>query len=247
MKKGWFKNFKDKFKIVILHPETLEQQGGFDMSKMRLTTLVVVYTLLMVAITTCVIFFTPIREYIPGYTDATLGRRIYDMESRADSLERAIYQNDLYIKNLKRIINDEDFDDDYTPINIYKDKVTVFVAPLNGMITNKFNYNNKHFGLDIAAKADEIIKAVADGTVIFSDWSLESGYIIGIQHDKNIVSIYKHNAELLRHEGDIVKVGDPIAIIGNGGSTSTGTHLHFELWLKGIPLNPEDFITFKGK
>ena len=247
MKKGWFKDFKNKFKIVIIHPETFEEQGGFDMSKMRFTTLVVVYTLLMIAITTCVIFFTPIREYIPGYTDVTLGRRIYNMETRADSLEKALSQNDAYIRNLKRIISDEDFVDDYTPINIYNDKAPVFMAPLNGMITNKFDYNNKHYGVDIVAKADEIIKATNDGTVVFSDWSVESGYIIGIQHDKNLVSVYKHNAELLRHEGDVVKTGDPIAIIGNGGSTSTGTHLHFELWFKGIPLNPEDYISFEGK
>ena len=247
MKKSWFKNFKDKFKIVIIHPDTFEEQGRFNMSKMRFTTVVVFYTLLLIALTTCIIFFTPIREYIPGYTDVTLNRRVYNMEQKADSLERALRQNDAYIRNLKHIINDEDFDDDYTPINIYVNEAPVFIAPLNGMITNKFNYNDKHYGIDIVAKTDEVIKAICDGTVIFSDWSVEGGYIIGIQHDKNIVSVYKHNAELLHHEGDVVKIGDPIAIIGNGGSTSTGTHLHFELWFKGIPLNPEDYISFEGK
>lgn len=249
MKKGWFKNFKDNFKIVIIHPETYEEQGSFNLSKMRFWSMVTIYTLLLIALTTCLIFFTPIREYIPGYTDMTLSRRVYDMEQKADSLENTLRQNDVYIKNIKRIINEEDFDNDlaYTPINIYTDDIPVFIAPLNGMITNKFDYNKKHYGLDIAANKDEVIRAMYNGTVIFADWSVESAYIIGIQHNKNLVTVYKHNAELLHHEGDIVKAGDPIAVIGNGGSTSTGTHLHFELWYKGIPLNPEDYIAFEGK
>ena len=250
MKKNWFKGFKDKFKIVIIHPDTYEQKADFSMSKMRFVILVVFYTLLLIAITTCVIFFTSIREYIPGYTDVTLDRRVYNMEQKADSLESALRYNDAYIENLKRIMNDDDYDDNgfvRTPINIYKHSVPVFIAPLNGMITNRFNYNNKHYGIDIVAKNDEVIKAAYDGTVIFSDWSVESGYIIGIQHDKNLVSVYKHNAELLHHVGDMVKTGDAIAIIGSGGSTSTGTHLHFELWYKGTPLNPEEYISFERK
>lgn len=127
------------------------------------------------------------------------------------------------------------------------DEAPVFMAPLNGMITNRFNYNNKHYGIDIVADIDEVIKTMWNGTVVFADWSAEGGYTIGIQHDKNIFSVYKHNAELLCHEGDIVQTGDPIAIIGSGGSTSTGPHLHFEFWFKGMPLNPEDYITFERK
>jgi len=250
MKNGWFKDFKDKFKIVIMHPDTYERRADFSMSKMRFTTLVVFYTLILVVLTTCIIFFTSIREYIPGYTDVTLNRRIYNMETKADSIENTLRQNDAYLKNLRQIVNDEDFDATQyglTPINIYKSDFPILMAPLNGMITNRFNSNNKHYGIDIAAKTDEIIKATCAGTVIFSDWSVKSGYIIGIQHDKNMISVYKHNAELLRHEGDVVKTGESIAVIGNGGSTSTGTHLHFELWFKGIPLNPEDYISFEGK
>jgi len=245
MKKGWFKNFKDKFKIVIIRPDTFEEKADFSMSKMKLMTWVVIYSMLLIVLTSCIIFFTPIREYIPGYKNIALDRRVYNMEQKADSLERAIHQNDIYIRNLKRIIND-DFDDDYTPINIYNNEAPIFVAPLKGIITNEFNFNEKHYGIDVVANTDEVIKALCDGTVVFADWSIEGGYTIGIQHDKNLVSVYKHNAELLHHEGDIVKAGEPIAIIGNGGTTSTGPHLHFELWYKGVPLNPADYISFEG-
>ncbi|MCR5036416.1 MAG: M23 family metallopeptidase [Bacteroidales bacterium] len=222
------------------------KKDWFKINKMQLT-MIVIYTVLLIAATSCIIIFTPIREYIPGYTDVRLNYRVFDIEQKADSLESVLHQNDVYIRNLKHIINDEDFDDDYIPINIYMDEAPVFMAPLNGMITNRFNYNNKHYGIDIVADIDEVIKTMWNGTVVFADWSAEGGYTIGIQHDKNIFSVYKHNAELLCHEGDIVQTGDPIAIIGNGGSTSTGPHLHFEFWFKGMPLNPEDYITFERK
>ncbi|MBQ7532120.1 MAG: M23 family metallopeptidase [Bacteroidales bacterium] len=222
------------------------KKDWFKINKMQLT-MIVIYTVLLIAATSCIIIFTPIREYIPGYTDVRLNHRVFDIEQKADSLESVLHQNDVYIRNLKHIINDEDFDDDYIPINIYMEEAPVFMAPLNGMITNRFNYNNKHYGIDIVADIDEVIKTMWNGTVVFADWSAEGGYTIGIQHDKNIFSVYKHNAELLCHEGDIVQTGDPIAIIGNGGSTSTGPHLHFEFWFKGMPLNPEDYITFERK
>lgn len=247
MSKGWFKNFRAKFKIIVIHPDTLAEHKRLSLSKMRLTTVIFIYTVLLIALTACIVFFTPIREYIPGYTDVTLDRRIYNIEHKADSLETVLRQNDAYIKNIKRIIMDEEYDEGDTPINIYMENAPVFMSPLSGMITHRFNFNDKHYGVDIVANTNEIIKATYDGTVIFSDWSVGGGYVIGIQHDKNMLSVYKHNAELLHHEGDIVKTGDPIAIIGNGGSTSTGTHLHFELWYKGIPINPEDFISFEGK
>lgn len=222
------------------------KKDWFKINKMQLT-MIVIYTVLLIAATSCIIIFTPIREYIPGYTDVRLNHRVFDIEQKADSLESVLHQNDVYIRNLKHIINDEDFDDDYIPINIYMDEAPVFMAPLNGMITNRFNYNNKHYGIDIVADIDEVIKTMWNGTVVFADWSAEGGYTIGIQHDKNIFSVYKHNAELLCHEGDIVQTGDPIAIIGSSGSTSTGPHLHFEFWFKGMPLNPEDYITFERK
>lgn len=258
MKKGWFKNFKSKFKIVIIHPDTYEEKGDFSMSKMRFFTMVVLYSLMLIAITTCLIFFTSLREFIPGYTDVSLYRRIYTMERRADSLEKVFQQKDVYIENLKRIILDEEIADDTIKFSMYPRinnnvckpgflYMPTFFVPINGYVTNRFNSKNKHFGIDVVANTDAVIKATADGTVVFSDWSVEGGYVIGIQHDGNVISVYKHNAALLHFEGDVVRAGDAIAIIGGGGSTSTGPHLHFELWYNGRALNPEDYISFEGK
>jgi murein DD-endopeptidase MepM/ murein hydrolase activator NlpD len=119
-----------------------------------------------------------------------------------------------------------------------------FFAPVKGIITNSFNAKENHYGIDIVASPNEVVKAALDGTVILTSWTLETGYIIQIQHQNNLVSIYKHNANLLKKMGSSVKLGDAIAILGNSGELTTGPHLHFELWYDGKPVNPEDYIIF---
>jgi murein DD-endopeptidase MepM/ murein hydrolase activator NlpD len=120
----------------------------------------------------------------------------------------------------------------------------LFFPPVKGMVTNSFNNTLNHYGTDIVAGTNEVVKSTLPGTVIMTGWTLETGYVIEVQHADNIISIYKHNAELLKHMGDRVKAGDPIAIIGNSGELTTGSHLHFELWYNGTPLNPQDYISF---
>lgn len=119
-----------------------------------------------------------------------------------------------------------------------------FFPPVKGVITNYFNAAEQHFGIDIVAGQNEAIKATLDGTVIYAGWTLTTGYTIAIQHANNILSVYKHNSILVKEEGNIVKAGEVIAIIGNSGTYSSGTHLHFELWYNGNPINPLDFIVF---
>lgn len=119
-----------------------------------------------------------------------------------------------------------------------------FFAPVKGIVTNKFNAHENHFGTDIVSATSEVVKAALPGTVTLSAWTLETGYIIQIQHEHNLVSVYKHNAELLKKVGNHVEAGEPIAIIGNSGELTTGPHLHFELWHNGTPLDPEDYILF---
>ena len=123
-------------------------------------------------------------------------------------------------------------------------EVLMFFPPIKGLITDRFNPKTKHFGIDLVAKEKTRISAVLEGTVVISNWTAETGYVIGVQHKSNYVSIYKHNSVLLKGVGDFVNVGDPIAIIGNSGELSSGPHLHFELWHQGEPVNPEDYILF---
>ncbi len=119
-----------------------------------------------------------------------------------------------------------------------------FFTPLRGIVTSKFDPATKHYGVDIVSVQNEAIKATLDGVVIFTGWTLETGYTVCLQHENDLVSIYKHNSAILKEQGSYVKAGDPIAIIGSSGEYSTGPHLHFELWYNGVPVAPTDFIKF---
>ncbi|XWN35562.1 MAG: M23 family metallopeptidase [Roseivirga sp.] len=119
-----------------------------------------------------------------------------------------------------------------------------FFPPITGIVTTPFQQKIGHYGVDIVARENEPIKSVADGVVVLAAWTVETGWVIVVQHNKDLVSIYKHNAALLKKVGNFVKAGDVIAVMGNSGELSTGPHLHFELWYEGKAVNPEHFITF---
>ena len=118
------------------------------------------------------------------------------------------------------------------------------MPPISGVISSGFDAATEHFGVDILAPHDTPVKAIWDGHVITADWTLETGYTIGIQHSNDMVSFYKHNATLLKRNGAFVRAGEAIAIIGNTGKLSSGPHLHFELWLQGKPVDPTNYIDF---
>lgn len=116
------------------------------------------------------------------------------------------------------------------------------ISPLEGIVTSSYDKTTGHFAVDIAAANNTPIKSCYEGTVVFADWTSETGHIIIIQHENNLLSAYKHNSALLKEVGEFVRSGEAIAIIGNSGENSTGPHLHFELWFEGAAINPEDFI-----
>lgn len=118
------------------------------------------------------------------------------------------------------------------------------ISPLEGIITSSFDNVGGHYAIDIAASANTPIKTCFEGTVIFADWTSETGNIIIVQHENNLISAYKHNSALLKEAGEFVRSGEAIAIIGNSGENSTGPHLHFELWYEGAPIDPQGFIKF---
>lgn len=281
---------KKKYRIVIYNNETYEEKAHFKITLQNFINVVIFSTVVLIVLVAYLIAFTPLREYIPGYTDVSLNRRVYEMERRADSLELVFKQKDLYINNLKKIIMGDDFETDSinslltktntnnfnnitdkkskedslfrleyeaeTRNNLFSSDIVddshaeyeqfAFFPPIKGMVTNHFSREEKHYGTDLVADNNSVIKAVADGTVIYADWTVDNGYCIGIQHNGNLFSVYKHNAVLLKEDGDFVTAGDVIAIYGNSGSMSTGPHLHFELWYNGTPLNPEDYISFES-
>jgi murein DD-endopeptidase MepM/ murein hydrolase activator NlpD len=283
----WYNKLRNKYKLVILNDETYEEKLSFKLSRLNVFVAVGTLSILLIIITTIIIAFTPLREYIPGYTDVELYEKLYRLENLTDSLERATRQNALYFENLKLILSGKDTTIISPPkedtLNKYKEITSypsredtlfredfenllssgdvkldsrdrsgsrpdissfTFFTPLRGIVTGKFDPKSKHYGVDIVSVQNEAIKATLDGVVIFTGWTLETGYTISIQHEYDLVSVYKHNSALLKEQGTFVKAGDPIAIIGSTGELSSGPHLHFEVWYNGVPIDPVDLIKF---
>jgi murein DD-endopeptidase MepM/ murein hydrolase activator NlpD len=120
-----------------------------------------------------------------------------------------------------------------------------FFPPVKGIISGRYDVRTKHFGTDIVTKPKALVSSALDGTVIFTGWTMETGFVIEVQHPNNIVSVYKHNASLLKETGDLVRAGEAISIVGDSGELYTsGPHLHFEIWYRGSPLDPEKHILF---
>lgn len=288
-KRKILKRLKNKYRLVILNDSSFEEKFSYRLSPLNIVTLLLTLAVLLMATVAVIIVFTPLREYIPGYTDVSLRQDLTTMVLKSDSLERTIEQNKLYLDNLTTILHgkvphtelelqdsmttggngtlkvenpsikskDDSLLRDYvereesyslSKSSSNKNKAIselYFFTPLKGTITNEFDAKNQHYGVDIVAPKNEAIKACLDGTVIFAGWTVETGYVIQIQHKNEMVSIYKHNSVLLKEEGNIVKAGEPIAIVGNSGTLTSGPHLHFELWQDGKAMDPTKFITFE--
>lgn len=152
--------------------------------------------------------------------------------SRDDSLLRAT------------VLREEQFNLSNSSNRIEQIEGLHFFPPLKGIITEEYNVGIGHPYLDIAAPENSVVSAILDGTVIYAGWDDAGGYIIQLQHDNNLVSVYKHNSKLLMDVRDKVKAGTPIALSGNTGTLSNAPHLHFELWHKGEPIDPAQYIKF---
>ena len=123
----------------------------------------------------------------------------------------------------------------------------LLLPPALGPISQQFNLEEEHYAVDIVLKKNTPIKAILEGRVIFAEWTAQTGHVIIVEHNKGILSVYKHNSSLSKKQGDVVQGGEVIALAGNTGDFSTGFHLHFELWIDGYPMDPEKFLNFSSE
>jgi murein DD-endopeptidase MepM/ murein hydrolase activator NlpD len=117
-----------------------------------------------------------------------------------------------------------------------------FISPLQGAVIQEFKENEGHLGIDYGVKNGTPVVASADGYVIFSDYTVNDGNMIMVEHPKGYMTVYKHCASLLKSTRDKVVQGETIALSGNSGEHTTGPHLHFEIWKNGKPVNPENYL-----
>lgn len=186
-------------------------------------------------------YLTSIRKVLSGDVEPqTLNKDsiIENANSETQTLNLQPSRTDSLLRN------QVEKEDKYNPlVDAPKVDYTLY-APVKGTISQKFNLEEKHFAVDVATVTNAPIKATADGVVVFAEWTTETGYIILLKHRNNLISVYKHNASLLKSQGDLVRAGEVIAIVGNTGEFTTGPHLHFELWSDGYPIDPTIFIDF---
>lgn len=282
-KKGRFKQkLTDKYRLVVLNEDTFEERFSLKLSRLNVFVLGGVLSFLLILVTTFIITFTPIKEFIPGYSSTALKIQATKLAIQTDSLKKKLDVMHDYTKALQPILTGEIKANIIDSIPLETDKIfikdsllyaskedslfrekiesqdrfpiqnnaqsnvkIVFFAPLSGTISQNFDATTKHLAVDITAQKNEPVKATADGTVIFAGWTTETGYVIILKHAYNYVSVYKHNGNLLKQQGDFVKSGEVIASVGSTGELTTGPHLHFELWSDGYAVNPTNLIDFK--
>ena len=276
------KKLLHKYRLVILNENTFEEKISFKLNRLNVFVTGTLFIIVLIGLTTLLIAFTPLREYIPGYSSTRLKRQATELTYKTDSLVNVLNYTNRYLENVRMVLrgdieNDEVNRDslferykldpakvDLSPIQedlelrkevALEDKYNLFerslgdltsslFPPLKGMVSQNYDPQKKHFAVDVVAAEGLPIKAVADGTVIFSGWTSDTGYVIIMEHKENLLSVYKHNGSLSKSQGDIVKSGEVIAAVGNTGELTTGPHLHFELWLNAKPIDPLDFIDF---
>lgn len=282
--KGKFRQkLTNKYRLVMLNEDTFEERFSIKLSRLNVFVFGGFFSIFLIIGTIALIAFTPIREFIPGYSSTSLKRKATELTFESDSLRLRIAMLENYTKAIRPVltgeINGEEYIDSVQKDNqridinpekllatkedsLFREKVEerdkfaitsadenrakiVFFSPLSGSISQNYNAENKHFAVDIVAKTGTPVKAIADGTVIFSEWTTETGYVIILKHTNNFLSVYKHNGTLLKEQGDLVQSGEAIASVGSTGELTTGPHLHFELWSDGFAVNPSNYIDFK--
>ena len=272
------------FRLALVDAVSHERIWSFRYSRTAMIIAVISAVVIIVVGMYCLVAYTPIRSFIPGYPGAISRRQAVQNALRIDSLETRILQWELYAENLRRVVSgkepirmdslilhsqgvsraqvdarymalrdsllradveaEEQFGVDATssPRNMPIEALSFF-PPVKGVVSEGFE-RAVHPWIDITAPAGSMVMSVLDGTVMFTGWEEEEGYILIMQHSGDLVSIYKHNEKLLRKSGDVIKAGIPLGVLASSESLTKGDHLHFELWYEGMAVDPTQYIKF---
>ena len=280
-KRLWIQNLLNRYRMVVINETTFEEKFFIRISQFNIIVLVLLFVTLTAIGSFFLVAYTPLKEFIPGYTSLTIRKEAIRNSFLLDSLTLEFEKQDRFISSIKSALTGEinweenslldDQSQSPEVLNsdnamseadsllrlevIQEDKYNVIpndlsnvkyllYPPAVGPISQKYDADKRHFAVDIALKENAPIMAVAHGTVIFSEWTAETGHVIIVKHDYGLLSVYKHNSSLEKYQGDLVKAGEVIAKAGDTGELSTGWHLHFELWINGFSADPTDFIDF---
>jgi ABC-type multidrug transport system fused ATPase/permease subunit len=280
-KKKFLQRIRFKYRVSILNENTLEEAFHLRLSRLSVYLITGTFALVSFILLSLLIFFTPIKYFLPGFADSSIRSELMMETMRVDSLTQAldlqqkqmsvikdilagnivldtVDVDSLEVKNWDNLLlgkseAEQEFVEEFEreekynlgSIAVPKTEMTeVFVKPVKGVIIQPFNPKLNQYGVELAASPSEAVLAALKGTVVLVDYSLKFGYVIGIQHDNGFFSVYKNNERVLKQVGQEVRVGEVIGIVGAAGKQTTDSYLHFELWQKGKPVNPAEYIIF---
>ena len=283
---------KRKHRFVVMDTDTFKEKFSFQLSGINIFVTIGISVIVLVIITTVLIAFTPMREWIPGYTNTQMVEQTNENARRVALLENQLKQQEWMIGTLQAVLRGENPGGDFEALSqdstatlsqltkVYRHSVEdsllrveverednryqvrsvasvtppaaestpamshLFFAPLKGKVVRPFEKGSKHMGVDIAGTPNQAVYAAYGGTVITDNFTAEEGYVIAIQHPGNVVTVYRENGIILKYQGDVVRAGEPIGYVANPDRADVSPHLHFELWVNGLPVNPEEYISF---
>ena len=277
------KNPKQKYKVVVSNDETFEEIISLKTNNFQLFLFALLYTILVVIFSTTIIFFTQVREYVPGYPSTDLLVSAAKITVKADSLEKELALNAQFFSAIESVLKGDSnqtakrleqdtpikndlkeveivatipqdsilraYVDNQDRFNLTRNQLLIdskrYYSPVKGVVTDGFDIEKNHFAVDVSVDIGTPVKALLAGTVLFSEWSIETGHVILLDHGENLISVYKHNSKILKSQNDTVQAGEVIAFSGEEGALSSGPHLHFEIWKNGLPIDPETILSFE--
>lgn len=282
---------KHKHRFVVMDTDTFKEKFSFQLSGTNLFVSVGVTVIVLILLTIVLIAFTPLREWIPGYTDNAMIEQTYANAHKIDSLETQLAEQEWLVATIQAILSGKKLGVEAEALRhdtsatlqqvaaVYRHSVEdsllreeveredsryqvkspsatsssfesssslshLFFAPLKGKVLNAFDAAGRHLGIDLASAVGQPVYAIYGGTVISALFTADNGYVLTIQHPGNVITVYRNNSALLKRQGDAVRAGEPIAYVGNSSLREPGPHLHFEMWVNGAPVNPEEYISF---
>ena len=272
-----------QYKVVVSNENTFEERLSFKTSKLGVFLTSLLYTAALIGATICLVFFTPLKEYVPGYSSLELLKSTTEQGFKLDSIIKATELNNQYYNSIIRVLTGEldtiafnrdsiineinaeilsselspskedsllrKYIDEEDKFNLTSNQLlienAILFQPVQGEITQNFNKKEDHFAIDIAVDEGTPIKAISEGRVLFSEWTVQTGYVIIIDHGDMLISVYKHNSSLVKKQNETVNAGEIVALSGNHGTLTSGPHLHFEVWKNGTPIDPMQLFNFK--
>ena len=282
---------KHKHRFVVMDTDTFKEKFSFQLSGTNLFVTIGITVIVLILLTTVLIAFTPLREWIPGYTDNAMVEQTYANAHKIDSLETQLSEQEWMVATIQAVLSGKELGDEGKAVeadtastlqqlasvyrrsvedsllrqeveredNRYQVKTTstrmsttestpalshLFYPPLKGKIIRPFDAPGRHLGIDISGTASQPVYAAYGGTVVSAQFTADAGYVLTIQHPGNVITVYSNTNMLLKHQGDAVRAGEPVAYVGNASQREPGPHLHFEMWVNGSPVNPEEYISF---